>query len=189
MKLFFFDVETTGVKHWQNGIHQMSGKIVIDGEEKEAFDFKCRPNPKAKIEDEALKVANVTREQILLYPPMEDIYGELIKILSKYVSKYNKSDKMYLVGFNNASFDNHFLRAFFVQNGDEYFGSWFWPNSIDVYVLATPFLHKERAKMENFKLMTVAKHLGIEVDESKLHDALYDIELTQQIFNKVTIWN
>lgn len=31
-KLFFYDLETTGVKYWQNGVHQISGAIVIDGE-------------------------------------------------------------------------------------------------------------------------------------------------------------
>lgn len=40
--------------------------------------------------------------------------------------------------------------------------------------------------MENFKLMTVAKAVGIEVDESRLHDAEYDIDLTYQIFKIVT---
>lgn len=189
MKLFFFDLETTGTEYWKHGIHQISGKIVIDGVEKENFNFKVQPNPKARIEDEALKIANVTREQILAYPPMGEIYKQLILMLSKYVKKYDKLDKFYLVGFNNASFDNQFFRAFFVQNGDEYFGSWFWPNPIDVYVFATPHLHKERTTMENFKLKTVAKHLLIEVDETRLHDAEYDINLTHQIFNKVVVWN
>ena len=27
-KLFFYDLETTGVKFWKNGIHQISGKIA-----------------------------------------------------------------------------------------------------------------------------------------------------------------
>lgn len=40
--------------------------------------------------------------------------------------------------------------------------------------------------MENFKLMTIAKHVGIEVDENKLHDAEYDIDLTYKIFKIVT---
>lgn len=34
-KLFFFDLETTGVKFWKNGIHQIAGVIEIDGEVKE----------------------------------------------------------------------------------------------------------------------------------------------------------
>lgn len=33
---------------------------------------------------------------------------------------------------------------------------------------------------------TVAKYLGIEVDESKLHDAEYDVNLLIQIYKKVT---
>ena len=39
--------------------------------------------------------------------------------------------------------------------------------------------------MENFKLSTVAKALGVPVDETKLHDASYDIFLTKAIFNIV----
>ena len=54
MKLFFYDLETTGTNPGRNGIHQISGQIVIDGEVKEEFDFHVAPNPKAVIEKEAL---------------------------------------------------------------------------------------------------------------------------------------
>ena len=64
MKLLFFDLETTGTNPGRNGIHQISGQVVIDGIVKESFDFHVQPNPKAAIEDEALAVAGVTREQI-----------------------------------------------------------------------------------------------------------------------------
>ncbi len=37
MKLLFFDLETTGIKYWRNGVHQISGEIVIDGVTKESF--------------------------------------------------------------------------------------------------------------------------------------------------------
>lgn len=76
MKLLFFDLETTGVNPGKNGIHQISGEIVIDGVSKEQFDFHVQPNPRAIIEDEALKVAGVTREQVLAYPPMRQVYSE-----------------------------------------------------------------------------------------------------------------
>lgn len=42
MKLFFLDLETTGVSPGRNGIHQMSGMIVIDGEIKEEINNKLR---------------------------------------------------------------------------------------------------------------------------------------------------
>ncbi len=186
MKLFFFDLETTGVSPAKNGIHQIGLEIVIDGITKESFDLKVRPNPKAMIEQEALDVAGVTKEQILAYPPMEEVYSRLTAMLGRYVDKFKKTDKFFLVGYNNASFDNQFLRGFFMQNGDNYFGSWFWSNSIDVMVLATQYLMDRRSNMENFKLATVAKEMDIAIDESKLHDASYDLYLTRAIYDKIT---
>jgi DNA polymerase-3 subunit epsilon len=76
------------------------------------------------------------------------------------------------------------LRSWFVKNGDKYFGSWFWSNSLDVMVLATQKLLSKRAKMENFKLKTVAAEFGITIDEQRLHDAQYDIDLTRYIYSK-----
>ena len=186
MKLLFFDLETTGVNPGKNRIHQISGEIVIDGVSKEQFDFHVQPNPKAIIEEEALKVAGVTREQVLAYPPMRQVYSEFVAMLGKYVDKYNKKDKFFLVGYNNAAFDNQFLRGFFLQNSDKYFGSWFWSNTIDVMVLASAYLMDRRAEMENFKLSTVAKFLGVSVADDSLHNAMYDIDLTKAVYDIVT---
>ena len=93
MKLFFFDLETTGTNPGKHGIHQISGQIVIDGVVKEKFDFKVQPNPKAAIDDKALEVGGVTKEQILAYPPMRDVYHALVDMLGKYVDKFNRKDK------------------------------------------------------------------------------------------------
>lgn len=186
MKVLFFDLETTGTMVNRHGIHQISGMIVVDGEIKERFNFHVQPNPKADVVKEALDVAGVTKEQIMAYPPMGEIYQKFVDMLAKYADRYNKQDKFFLAGYNNASFDNQFLRAWFLQNNDKYFGSWFWSNSIDVMVLATPYLAAKRAEMENFKQGTVAKHLGIAIDESRLHDALYDIEVCKAIYDIVS---
>lgn len=186
MKLFFFDLETTGVMHWKNGIHQLSGQIQIGDMVVDSFDIRVQPNPKCVIEESALKASNVTAEIVNAYQPMITGYYFLVNLLGKYCDKFNKDDKFFLVGYNNAAFDNAFLRAFFVQNGDNYFGSWFWSNSIDVMVLAAEYLKTERHKMADFKLKTVAAYLGIPVEESRLHDAQYDIELTRSIYQIIT---
>lgn len=185
LKTLFYDLETTGTNHRKNGIHQLSGMIDVDGIIKETFDFKVRPNPHAVIEDKALEIGGVTREQIEAYTPMREVYNQLIEILSRYVDRYNKKDKFHLAGYNNRSFDDQFFRAWFKQNMDEYFGSWFWSDSLDVLVLASKHLRKERAYLENFKLHTVAKRFGIDVDDNRLHDATYDIGLTRDIFYKL----
>ena len=121
----------------------------------------------------------------MAYTPMHEVYAQFVTMLCKHVDKFNKKDKFFLVGYNNAAFDNQFLRGFFLQNGDNYFGSWFWANSIDVMVLATSFIGNRRSEMDNFKLSTVAKFLGIQVSEDNLHDAFYDIYLTKAIFEIV----
>jgi DNA polymerase-3 subunit epsilon len=81
VKIFYFDLETTGVRHWKNGIHQISGAIEIDGEIKETFDFKTCPNPACLIEDEALAIAGITRADLETYLPMELTYLALCKML------------------------------------------------------------------------------------------------------------
>lgn len=185
-KLFFYDLETTGTNPGRNGIHQISGEIVIDGKTVETFDFKVQPNPKAQIEEATLEVGGVTREQIMAYPPMGQVYTELVGMLGKYVDKYNKTDKFHLVGYNNRGFDDDFFRGFFLQNGDKFFGSWFWADSIDVLVLASTFLANRRAELSNFKLATVAQFLGIDTTAGKLHDASFDIYVTKAVFNFIT---
>ncbi len=182
-KLFFYDLETTGTNPGRHGIHQISGEIVIDGKSLETFDFKVQPNPKAQIEDAALEVGDVTREQIMAYPPMGQVYTQLVAMLGKYVNKFDKTDKFHLVGYNNRGFDDNFFRGFFLQNGDNYFGSWFWADSIDVLVLASTFLAARRAELPNFKLATVADFLGIDTTAGKLHDASFDIFVTKAVFD------
>ena len=88
--------------------------------------------------------------------------------------------------FNNV-FDKliQFFRQFFMDCGEKYFGSYFWSNSCDCMVLATPFLMDKRKAMIDFKQSTVAKALGIEVEAEKLHDASYDIILCHAIYDKV----
>lgn len=184
-KICYFDLETTGVRHWKNGIHQISGCIDINGKIEEWFDLKVQPNPAAQISDEALKVSGTTREMLATYMPFNQGYKELVTILSKYVDKYDKKDKMFLCGYNCASFDTQFLRAFFVQNGDDYFGSWFYSASLDVMILAAQYLVTERVEMKDFKLGTVAEFMGIQVDALKQHDARYDIEITRELHRRV----
>lgn len=178
----FYDLETTGTNVKRHGIHQISGSIEVDGIIKEEFNYFVKPNPKCEIVPAAIAVSNTTLEDLESYPEMGVVYKDFLRMLGKYINRYDRTEKAWLVGFNSAKFDDIFLRAWFEQNGDTYFGSWFWSHGLDVMVLAGQYLINERPSMNSFKLKRVAKELGIIVDESQLHNAAYDIELTRQIY-------
>ena len=180
-KLCFIDVETTGLFPWKNAIHQLSGTIIIDQEVKEKFNFLIRPHDGAEIEVKALEVSGVTHETIMEYPDSISTFKAFIKMLDKYVGKYNKKDKFHFVAYN-AQFDSEFIRSFFKRNKNNYYGSYFWTPYIDLMTIAGAALMSKRSEMTNFKLNTVANKLGINVDDSRLHDAEYDIELTVRIY-------
>ena len=184
-KLFFYDAETTGLLHYKNAIHQLSGMIVINNVIMEEFNFSIRPHAKAVIEESALAVGNVTEEQIMAYPEAYIVHNKILNLLAKYCNKYDKTDKLHLIGYNNRRFDDSFLRSFFDVCGDKYFGSWFWNDTSDVLVLASNYLQDVRKELPDFKLHTVAAYLGIEIDETKLHNAVYDIHLTKAIYDIV----
>jgi len=185
-KIFWVDLETTGVDVRKNDIHHIAIQIELDGMVLEELDIKTRPDPKAKIEPKALQVGGVTLEQVKAYQPAEAAYKEVKRLLDAYVDAFNPKDKFHLAGYNNRQFDDPFLRAWFQRRGDNFFGSYFWSDSIDVLVLASQHLMHERHKMPSFKLSEVAAYLGIDVDASALHDANYDLELTRLIYEEVT---
>lgn len=182
----FFDVETTGLDYRKHSIHQLAGLIEVDDVIVRAFDFKVRPHPKAQYDEQALRVCGVTQEELQEYPPMKDVHKKLVAILGAYIDRFDKTDKAYLAGYNNRSFDDPFLRTFFELCADKFFGAWFWPNSLDVMVLATEYLLERRPGMPSFKLHRVATELGLEVDKEKTHEASYDVMLTRGIYRIVT---
>lgn len=184
-KLFIYDLETTGLDHYRHAIHQLSAIIKIEGNIVEKLNYKIKPFKNAEIDVVALEISKVTEKEIMQYPPHDEIFTDLIAKLSKYCNKFNKKDKFHLMGFNIIGFDNNFLRFFWNLNNDKYFGSFFWSDSIDVMSEASSFLRHLRPKMENFKLYSVAETLKIPIQEEKLHDALYDVEITDEIFNKI----
>ena len=187
MKIFYYDVETCGLNPRQHSIHQLSAIIEVDGVVVETLDYKIAPHPKSKIESAALAVCHVTEERIRAYPEPSVQFHRLKAVLSKYIDVFDKKDKFYRCGFNNAAFDNEFLRVFFDLNGDNSHFSMFHPESLDVMVLATHYLAPLRANMPSFKLHRVAKTLGIPVDKERLHDAIYDVELTREIYKRLAL--
>lgn len=179
-KRFYIDTETTGFSHSKNGIVQIGGIIDIAGEIMETVDIKVRPFDDDEIRDEALKIQGRTLEEVQSYQSPADAYYELESIMTKYVDRFDSSDKFHFIAYNSP-FDNGMMRGWFKKLDDPYFGSWFHNPDICVMRIAGDFLSDKRPFMENFKLMTVAKEVGIEIEEDEAHDAVYDAVITRLI--------
>ncbi len=183
MKTMFFDTETGGTDDKKNGILQLAGEIELSGTTAVTFDYKMKPFPGQIIEDGALEANGFTRPQIEGFADPFDCFIQFTRILNKYVDRFDRSDKFTLVGYN-ARFDDGFLRKWFEKCNEKYYGAYFhWP-AIDVSNMVAVKYRKVRSHFPNFKLMTVAKTLKIEVDESKAHDAVYDTAVTKAIYQK-----
>lgn len=204
-KIIYFDLETTGLDPVMNTIHQVSMITEVNGHEVDRLNLFISPitrfrKVKTFMEDgkwkkelamglknyspDALDIAGLTIEQLVERGAEGNkAFNILKKFLATHCDKFTKNDKYFLIGFNNRKFDDNFLRQFFHDMADDYYGSYFWPNTSDVSVLATEFLMDRRETMDDFKLSGVATALGIEVDINRLHDGLYDVELTREIRN------
>lgn len=185
VKLLFLDVETTGIPCPDSGLIQLSGTIEVNGEPRETFDFRIKPFPGDVVSDEALAVNGVTREELANFQEPEAAFQAFVELLGRFVDPFDRTDKFHLVAYN-APFDVQHLRTWFEKNGDQYFGSWFWHPAVDVMGLAVVVLMDRRAAMKDFKLATVAEAMGLHVDDSQVHDAAYDVELTRRLFLRIT---
>ena len=183
IKKCFIDLETTGVDYTKHGIIEIACIFEVGGLVDE-FVLECRPFEDDIIDEEALAINNVSKDDLFKRMSPKDAYRQLTQKLSRFVDKYDKKDKLHFIGYS-ALFDANFLRQFFLKNGDSYFGSFFFYPIIDVATLAGLALMEERPILDDFKLPTVAERFGIRVEKKKLHGALYDIQLTRDIFYAV----
>ena len=153
MKIFYFDLETTGLNPDKNGIHQLSFIVEIDGKTEKFANVKIQPFATDEIHPDALKIAGVTKDQIFSdeYLKPQIAYKRLIATLEQYVSRFDKADKFFLAGYNSQSFDSPFLRKFFEKNNDKFFGSYFWTANLDVMILAAQRLINQRHQMPDLR--------------------------------------
>lgn len=183
-KIAWIDTETGGVNPDKNPLLQTAIEIFINEEMIKSEIFYSAPFEGDIVEDEALEKNGFTREQINKFPSPMITHIKIVKLLEKYVNRYNPLDKFIFAGYG-ARFDSDFMRAFFVKNGDNYFGSYFYSLPMDVMSFVAEGLLLGTVKpMKNFQLGTVCEQMGIDLGE-KAHDAMEDIRATRELYEKL----
>tara|TARA_R100000306_G_scaffold20824_1_gene24740 strand:- start:10548 stop:11117 length:570 start_codon:yes stop_codon:yes gene_type:complete len=177
MKLFWFDVETTGLSSSRNDLVQLACLVEEDGKILGEYEFKCKPTG-GEINPKALKVTNTTEKELLARPDPHKEFEKLKVFLEKYIDKYKKNDKYIMAGWNTP-FDQKFLQAFWYKMGDKWFGSYFEYKVMDVYSLYLCLDCALELSYPNHKLKTVAEAERIALTP---HDAIEDIRATRKLF-------
>lgn len=183
MKILFLDIESTGDDYKEHSLVQLSG-IYLDSKGQEEFNYYLKPLSENSFQQQALEIIGMSMQELRDRGEENKIvFKKFLSFLDSKVKKFNKQDKIQMFAYN-AKFDEDFLRQFFLDNDNDFYGAYFW-NSIDILSIAANELIEERYKMKNFKLGTVAKYLGINFDENKIHDALEDARIAMKIYDKV----
>lgn len=184
MKIIFFDTETTGLDWRVNGVHQLAGEIMINGDIVDGFNYRVQPFENCKMDKKSLEISNTSTEDILGYKKEPQV----MLLFSLMLQKYNTDgERFFLAGWRVPEFDVHFLKALYKRNSvDDEFRKLFYSNYIDVKSLASQYLLSSRLEMSSFRLLPVAEYLGIKADKNKLHGAAYDAYLCRLIYQIVT---
>ena len=183
--LGFIDTETTGAGSEKKcSIWQIAIIITDDNlNEVDRVNLKFKPREGCTLEEGALEKTGMSVEKFrALEMSYGDAYKNLIAFLERLINRFDKKDKLQFVAYN-AQFDARFLRQFFLDNGDNYYGSWFWHPPICLMMHAAWMTRKVRKDWDsNFRLESLCKAAGINFNEEEAHDALYDVEKTIELY-------
>ena len=172
MRILYLDLETTGNNHNVCGIYQICAIFEIDGEIVDSFTAYMNPGDVTIMADVEDMMKDI---DLATFSDQSDVFTKFIEVIENHTVK---ADKFHICGYN-VHFDDKFLRAWFHKNRNGYFGRYFYSNLLDVMSLASFTLQAHRHKLPNFKLETLCKCFGIDIDA---HDARSDIIATYKIY-------
>jgi DNA polymerase-3 subunit epsilon len=179
-KTIFIDTETTGLDTEKCGITQLSCILEVNGEVYE-FNKYVKPFDGASITQEALNITGRTMEELNTFDSESKVFGAFIEFLDEHVSRYDRNDKLHVVGYN-VDFDINILIALFKRMGHDYMWSYFKRPTCLFKGIA---LLQHMGVIEptyNQKLSTLCEKFYIPLDA---HDSLEDIRATRELYYKV----
>ena len=185
--IYFFDLETTDRYPEKCAVVQIGAIKDVNGEIVDEFNLCMRPHMGASIAQQALDVIGKTVEEITdpALSSHREGYWKFMEFMGmrKGVRIYPQSRRT-IAGFNVLAFDMRCLQHLAERSDDRYgYAKFHWP-ALDVAPMAANALMDVRHEMDNFKLMTVAKELGVDTD-GQAHDALFDVRVTREIYYKI----
>ena len=178
MKILAIDTETGSLDHKNGALLQVAIIPIIHGERKDPFVSYIKPFKRADIQDGALKVNGLTREQISKFPEEAEVFQKMLAFIDSHEGPF------YMLG-QNVEFDRGFIHEFFKRNSShmEYVKR-FRPELLCTKNKAKELFDKKRNKPANNKLGTLCEWFSIPLNNA--HDALADIAATVDLWDALT---
>lgn len=184
-KLLWLDTETTGTDPRRHSVMQFAALLEEGGRVVDSIDVKFAPLPGAAVEESALEVTGVTREELEARPPAQDAYFQIVGFLDRHCDKYNREEKFYPAGYN-VRFDLDFMQEFFRACGSRYgIGSYTNWRYIDPLPVLYRMDYMGALDLKDYKLGTVCEHYGIPLEA---HDALNDVRAARELARKLDMF-
>lgn len=170
-----FDVETTGIDVFNDRIVQ----LVIATADRDGNLIAHREwiiDPGVEVSDGAAEVHGLTTEYLTLNGlDPRDSFSEALDFFEEYGDLVWVA---YNLNFDASIIGEEFSRHGVTQTWPEWLEGDGWNTLFDPLVVDRA---KDKYRKGPRKLLNVAEHYGIPLDASKLHDALYDVEITAKV--------
>lgn len=165
---------------------QIGAILDIDGKVKGTLDLKVKARPGCSVS--VFPNANgLTLTDIYSNDRMEEheAYLEFMRFCGfKRGQRVYPQNRIFRAGYNILAFDNAILDNAGKRAGDLYsYAKFHWPG-IDVASIARDKFAKDRNDFSCFKLGYVAERVGVDTS-GKLHDALFDVTVTSDLYYKL----
>jgi DNA polymerase III subunit epsilon len=166
------DSETTGIDVFEDRIIQfVISTLDKNGDILETHEW--RANPGIEVPEGAAEVHGFTTEIVRTFPAIEDLLPEIQASLESY---RNVPWCLY-----NANYDLSLLTAEIERHLGDGVAFAKMLESVRVVDALVIERHYNRYRKGKKRLMDVAPHYGIVVEEDRLHEAGYDVELTAKV--------
>lgn len=186
MKFIWCDTETTGINIENAAPFQvamifvssvnLNGNLIKDEYER-IFYLNPYDIPGIEHSLEAEKIHGYTKNQIESFETSEEIVPIIDKFLEDCLN-FRQKEKLFFCGYN-IRFDFNHMVSLFNHKGKD-FSKYFEEKKPDVFEQVKKAGNKRVLPyMENRKLVTVAKQLGINLENA--HDAMADIKATRSV--------
>jgi DNA polymerase-3 subunit epsilon len=175
---FFVDLETSGLDAMRNEIITASLSVCDFKtlEQIDEIDLEFRPQNIKFWSEEAEKIHGIKLQKALSFPSKKESTKELWNFLTKYKKEGTQPMVSHSLNTRGYFFDQNFLSQHFSRNSDELYFNF---RRICGISQSTINFAKAMGGFENYKLSTLAKHFGIELNH---HDAKSDRKACQTLY-------